>query len=132
VADILSAAELANLREDMGGMLPDRCIVMRTTEVDDEYGGQTSSDTIVAVDVPVLVAATRGRLQTGLGYTTIEGKQFQEADYQLTFPQATPILIGDMVTVTSLNNMRIRITAVVTGESLEVVKQAGGEQIKED
>jgi hypothetical protein len=86
--DILSAGELANLREDLGAMLPDRCVIIRTTEADDAYGGQTRSDAIVGSDIPM--------------------------------------------TVTTQNNMQLRITAVVTGESLEVVKQAGGEEIRGD
>jgi hypothetical protein len=132
--DILSAGELANLREDLGAMLPDRCVIIRTTEADDAYGGQTRSDAIVGSDIPILLAATRGRIQTGLSYSQLSGgsKLFQEADYQLTFPQATNILIGDLVTVTTQNNMQLRITAVVTGESREVVKQAGGEEIRGD
>jgi hypothetical protein len=134
MADILSAAELANLRQDLASMLPDRATIIRTTEADDEYGGQSVVETEIDTLVPVLVAATRGRLQTGLGYSQLSGgtRIFQEADYQLTFPQSVDILIGDVAIITTLDNMRLRITAVVTGESLEVVKQAGGEEVRED
>jgi hypothetical protein len=132
MADILSATELANLRADLGGLLTDRCDVKRTTEVDDEYGGQTVEENTIAANVPILVTATRGRTAVGVTYSGNAAKLLETAAYQLTFPYSVDLQIGDIVIITSLENLRLRITAIITAESLEVVKQAGGEELRED
>ena len=130
---ILTPSELANLRQDLRSLLPDLCDVTRTTETDDAGGGQTVSESVIDTDVPIMAVATRGRVQAGLTYQLLYNRAFEEADYQLTFPQDVDILLGDIVVVTTTSpQLRIRITALVVAESIEVVKQAGGRLLRED
>lgn len=130
---ILTPGEMAILREDLRGLLPDLCDVIRTTETDDAGGGQTVSESTVDTDVPIMAVATRGRVQAGLTYQLLYNRAFEEADYQLTFPQDVDILLGDIVVVTTTSpQLRIRVTALVVAESIEVVKQAGGRLLRED
>jgi hypothetical protein len=137
MSGILSDNDLGNLRTVLSGLLPDRCSIRRTTETDDALGGQTVAETEIATNVPCLVVATRGRQQVGLAYDMrgTVGRLAEEGDYQITLPFEADVVIGDFIVLTpqlSTTQLRLRIVALVEGESLEVVKQAGGMVVKED
>ena len=134
---ILTTSELARLRTDIAALLPDLCNVFRPTLTNTSYGGTTYPLTQINTAVPILLAVARPGNKL-FGYSFIQqGKVADperiasEAGYQITLPQSVDIKQDDVLIVTSLGNLRLRIVAVVLTESLQVVKQAGG-RLEED
>jgi len=134
---ILSATDLANLRAALADLLPDTCNIDRPTITDDIAGGQSTALTSFATAVPVLVTSIRLRHSSGLGNDLLgtpedPRRMLESGRYNITLPQDVLVELNDVVTVTTLDDLKLRIITVIVGESLEVVKQCAGQLVSEE
>jgi hypothetical protein len=128
---ILTPAELAGLQTDLAALLPDACSITRHTKTEDAYGGEASAPTVIATGVPVMVNAIRVLHVAGDVFVAPTTGMVEEAGrYQVTLPHGTDIQMGDTIVITTLNNLTMRVTALVVSESLSVVQQAGAQLVE--
>lgn len=116
--------ELDGIASEISTTLPDRCDIYRRSG-SDEWGGGADFDTPHVMAVPVsLEPAELSPFVDKIGGS---GREFgQLAQFELTFPRGTDVRDGDMIEVTTLNDVQIIVRMVEAPESWDVSVQAQG------
>jgi hypothetical protein len=119
---VLHDWELTSLRSSAQDVMPDTCDVYRRAAGPDNYGGGGAfGDTPAVEGAKVQVEPIEGGAATGFAGRESDGTQFE-----LAFPYGTDVRSGDMVVVTSLDDVQIIIRAVEEPESWDVLVSAQG------
>lgn len=102
---MLTADELASMREDFDASLPDLADVLRKTEVDDGQGGTTESWTEASESVPCRVSPIPA-------LRAIESERadriISTTGWYITLPFGTVVYAEDRIRVTSTETEEVR------------------------
>lgn len=91
----ITAAELAQARADLQGMLPDRATITRKTEASDGVGGQDVTYPQVATDVHCKLAPA-----SQSDAVQVVGDQFDdETTHTIAFPHGQDVRAGDKIVI---------------------------------
>lgn len=117
--DTISIAEMADLRQASESWMMDRCNIFRSPAgADDAYGGRDAggADTQIATNIHCTVESGAEHVQERALLAKIENIQA----FTVTLPANTDIAVRDHIVLTSRNNDRLRVEAVLAPESWEV------------
>lgn len=113
---MISADELAEMRTNADGTLPDVCDILRVVSVSDGQGGGTMSWSPVHADVPCSVAPT----QVHDWERPVASRVSSQSGWTITVPAGTDVKVTDRVQV----GVRLFDVAKVSGpRSWEIDRQ---------
>lgn len=116
--------ELDSLRAVALDVMPDTCDVYRRAAGPSAYGGQPDyGDDPAVAGVSVQVEPFAGNPS---GTVALAGVESATTRFELAFPHGTDVRPGDMVVVTSLNDVQIIVRNVEEVESWDVLVSAQG------
>lgn len=120
--DVLTAVELADLRQAVTDWNPDRVTISRKgSDSTDDYGGygNTGGYSTVASNVAVTLESSPKNDQERTIYSLIGDTHA----FFVTFPALQDVQIDDKIVVTSQSNLTLRVTAVISPESYELERR---------
>jgi len=124
--EVLTAVELAGLRDTSEKWFTDTCDVYRITKVDDPYGGESEDEEPVSglSGIRCMLESGAAHEQTRAIMDKITGTQI----FTVTLPALTDVQVGDHLIITSQGNMHLRVQAVLNPESYEVERRVIGSE----
>lgn len=120
--DTVTIAEMADLREATESWFMDTCDIYRgAVPQPDAYGGYGSTDpeAVVAAGVKCTVESGAEHVQERALLAKIENVQA----FTVTLPANTDVRVDDHLVLTSRNNDRLRVEAVMAPESWEIERR---------
>lgn len=120
----ITQEELVELRNETELWFTDLCDIYRISLVDDNYGGQTETETVLSSGIKCMLESGTAHEQMRAVYSKLVDVQL----FTVTLPAETDIQVTDHIVVTSQNNLHLRVQAVLSPESWEVEKRVVGSQ----
>jgi hypothetical protein len=112
----LESEELDLLRQETVGWFPDRCDTFGVVVTDDPYGGQGSVKVPKLTDVPCMIDPSPVHSEERALIGVVAGVQI----YSVTVPAETDVANNDRLTITTQNNLALRVQAVLAPESWDI------------
>lgn len=120
MTDVITPEELASLQGEAEVWMPDRAIIYRLTNADDEYGGESSVEAQIKADVPLTIESGAAQEQLAVLGDAVRGVQI----YTLTFPAGTDVEVSDHVAILNHGSLDLTVQAVMDPESWEIERRA--------
>lgn len=122
--EVVTSEELADLRTATQSWYDHLCdIYGQSPGADDAYGGHTNEPDILKA------SGVRCSVESGAEHEQTRALISQEVlsqTFAVTLPALQPVVVDDEIVVTTLSNLRIRVTALMTPESWEIERRVLG------
>lgn len=112
----LTTDEIALLRQEVDSWLVDTCDLYRETHVEDPYGGHTDVEALV-------VSGLACKVQSGIVHeqTVPELAALRNVHvFTVTFSAEMDVRLQDNLVVTSMDNLKLRVQAILAPETNEL------------
>lgn len=114
----LTTYELDLLRQETSSWLTDTCDISREVLSDDAYGGRVETNGPVASEVPCSVQSGVAHEQTVPELAALRNVHV----FTIFFSAETDVQVQDNLTITSKNNLQLRVQAVLRPETNELLR----------
>lgn len=115
----LTTDEIALLRQEVDTWLTDLCDLYRETLSTDAYGGQATSETLVTEGVACKVQSGVVHEQTVPELAALRNVHV----FTVTLPAETDIRLQDNLVVTTMDDLKVRVQAVLAPETNELSRR---------
>jgi hypothetical protein len=110
------------MQDEVETWFEDLCTIERSTVTDDAYGGRDeSAPATIATGVPCLLEPG-----VSVGHRSLEqltGVLRDQMIYTVTLPAGTNCQVDDILTITSQNNLKLRVQVSMAPESMNIDDQ---------
>lgn len=114
--DTINAEELASLRNEVAGWMPELCDIYTITEEDDAGGGSIQEEALRESAIMCDISSGAAHEQVEL----IAGKLLNKQIFTVKFPALTDVRLGDHLIISTQGNMHLLVQAVLSPESYEL------------
>lgn len=112
----LTTDEITLLRQEVNSWLTDVCDLYRETLTDDSYGGQETVEALVQGGIACKVQSGVVHEQTVPEIAALRNVHI----FTVTLPATTDVRLQDNLVITSMDNLKVRVQAVLAPETNEL------------
>lgn len=112
----LTPPELELLQQEAEVWQSDLCDIYRMTSTDDGFGGIGEEEDVIATGVTCMVDPGSAHVQT----ITMIGFQRPDTLFIVYLPAEQDIIVSDHIVVTTMENLHLRVQAVMAPETDEI------------